>query len=58
MDNYNKYLKYKKKYLSLKKKQKNMYTNLIPNPIPDMPVIRPITAPLIPTPVPNVPVNP
>jgi hypothetical protein len=61
MDNnniYNKYLKYKNKYLSLKQKQINIYTNLIPNPISNISVVRPITAPSIPMPIPNTPVNP
>jgi len=31
---------------------------MIPNPVPNMPVVRPITAPLIPNPVPNTPVVP
>ncbi len=57
-NNYTKYLKYKNKYLSLKNKQQNMHTNLIPNPITNISIIKPIIAPTIPIPVPNVPVNP
>ena len=55
-NNYNKYLKYKNKYLSLKRKQTNTLSNLIPNPIPNISVVKPITAPLIPNPIPNAPV--
>ncbi len=57
-NNYIKYLKYKNKYLSLKNKINNTHTNLIPNPVTNVPIVRPPTAPLIPNPVPNTPVIP
>ncbi len=57
MDNYQqKYLKYKGKYINLRKKINNQMAPIIPNPVSNISVVRPIP-PTIPNPVPNTPVN-
>ncbi len=51
IEDYNKYLKYKKKYLNLKIKLQNNVP-VIPNPITNISAVK-ITAPTIPNPVSN-----
>jgi hypothetical protein len=52
MDYKKKYLKYKSKYINLK----NQSAPIIPNPITNISVVKPMP-PTIPNPVPNMPIN-
>ncbi len=52
IDSYKKYLKYKNKYINLKN---NNTPPIIPDPIPNISVVR-IIPPTIPNPIPNTPV--